>query len=138
MSSTRVATLYQTWLVNKFTRPNTLADPPIGQLQTTELQTLGADPPSNEVVPSLGEVKDVVDWLKGGGSTWDLQHQCGAGLTWHKGAIQLKVRKGMVITIWKDCCNYLSVTQLSKVLAHLLLMCNRSQFQKVSQQLNVS
>lgn len=67
VSSTRVATLYQTWLVNKFTRPNTLADPPIGQLQTTELQTLGADPPSNEVVPSLGEVKDVVAWLKGGG-----------------------------------------------------------------------
>ena len=44
-------------------------NPPIGQLQTTGLQVADADPPINETVPSLDEVKESVAWLRRGEET---------------------------------------------------------------------
>ena len=41
-------------------------DPPSGQLQTARLQTLDADPPIDETVPSIGDVKEAVAKLRGG------------------------------------------------------------------------
>ena len=40
-------------------------NPPSGQLQTTGLQMMDADPPINEVPPSIDEVKEAVTKLRG-------------------------------------------------------------------------
>ena len=41
-------------------------NPPSGQLQTTGLQVVDADPPINEAAPSIDEVKEAVAKLKDG------------------------------------------------------------------------
>ena len=41
-------------------------DPPSGQVQTAGLQTLNADPPSEETAPSIEDVKRPVAKLRGG------------------------------------------------------------------------
>ena len=41
-------------------------DPPSGQHHTAGLQTLDADPPINEIVPSIVDVKEAAAKLRGG------------------------------------------------------------------------
>ena len=46
-----------------------MVDPPSGQLQTAGLQTLDADPPIDETVPSIDDVKEALPNLQDGKAT---------------------------------------------------------------------
>ena len=52
-----------------------MVDPPSGQLETTGLQTLDADPPIDETAPETA--------------------------VWHSGIIPSDWKKGLVVPIWK-------------------------------------
>ena len=121
-------------------------DPPSGQLRTTGLQTLDADPPIDKTAPSIGDVKEAVAKLRGGKAAGiyisaELLKAGGEAMicglhavltaVWHSGTIPPNWKKGLVVPIWKgkgdhqDCNNYRGITLLSipgKVFAHLLLM----------------
>ena len=130
-------------------------DPPSGQLQTTGLPVMDANPPIDEAAPSLEEVKEAVARLRGGKAAGicnisaELLKAGGEAMTrglhavltavWHSGTIPPDWKRGLVVPIWKgkgdrqDCNNYRGITLLSvpgKVLAHLLLMRIRSHLLK--------
>ena len=132
-----------------------MAAPPAEQLRAEGVQTLDADPPINEATPSLEEVKEAVDRLRGGKApgvcniSAELLKAGGEAMirglhavltaVWQTGTVPPDWKRGLVVPIWKgkgdrqDCNNYRGITLLSvpgKVLAHLLLMRIRSHLLK--------
>ena len=125
-------------------------NPLSGQLQTTGLQVMDADPPINQAAPSFDGVKEAVARLRGGKAAGtcisvELLKDGGKAMTqglravltvvWHSGTIPPDWKRGLVTSIWKGrgdhqgCSNYRRITLLSvpgKVLTHLLLMQIRS------------
>ena len=124
-----------------------LVNPPSGQLQTTGLQVVDANPSINEAAPSIDEVKEAVAKLRGGKAAGicnisaELLKAEGEAMirglhavltaVWHSGTIPPDWKRGLVIPIWKgkgdrqNCNNYHRIMLLSvpgKVLAYLLLM----------------
>ena len=132
-----------------------MAEPPTRQLSLAGVAIAAADPPVDETPPSLAEVREAVNKLKGGkaagvcnvsaemlkGGGEAMIHGLHAVLSavWQSGTIPPDWKRGLVVPIWKgkgcrqDCNNYRGITLLSvpgKVLAHLLLMRIRSQLLK--------
>ena len=132
-----------------------MAAPPAERLRGDGVQTLDADPPINEATPSLDEVKEAVDRLRGGKApgvcnvSAELLKAGGEAMirglhavltaVWQTGTVPPDWKRGLVVPIWKgkgdrqDCNNYRGITLLSvpgKVLAHLLLMRIRSHLLK--------
>ena len=97
-------------------------NPPGGQLQTTGLQVMDADPPINEAAPSIDKVKKAVaklrdgkaagicnisaELLKAGGEAMIRGLHAVLTAVWHSGTIPPDWKRGLVISIWKgngDC-----------------------------------
>merc|ERR1712035_27581 len=132
-----------------------MAEPPSRPLSAAGVEIATADPPVDEAPPSLAEVREAVNKLKGrkaagicnisaemlkaGGEAMIHGLHAVLSAVWQSGTIPPDWKRGLVVPIWKgkgcqqDCNNYRGITLLSvpgKVFAHLLLMRVRSQLLK--------